>query len=1023
MRLPTPTHRCRVLRTSGLLAAGARVCFLALIFGAQGGTLCTDYQVDVWQREDGLPQNSVTCIRQASDGYLWLGTQDGLVRFDGIRFQLFDQNNTPAIKNSRIVQLFEDSERTLWIGTEQAGIVSLRAGMFTAYAMPSRGTTHNYARVFCDDPAGGFWLVSCEWQLIRFEQGELTVPSTNWGLEGVRCLAAAANESGQVWFGTERELAVWKAGKFEPVLGGTNEESIQVDFLTASRAGGCWVATNGRIRRFDAGKWVAEFASISRPIYDLHEDRNGCLWVASMGNGLYRFAPDGEMLQLTTKEGMPSDFVRCVIEDREGNIWAGTEGGGLCRLKPATFKSLGTRQGLSSDLPVSMFEARDGALWIGMNGDGLDRWTGERVDHFGAEQGLRNGHVWSVLEDRQGVVWAGTWDGLFRWENDRFVGQTDGTNIGWQVFGMFEDSKGALWLGQQAFGAITRVMGDERTVIKIPGAASGLDVRVMAEDREGSLWIGTSDDGLYRMRQGQFSRFGRKDGLGSETIWSLKIDADDGSLWVGTCRGGLSRWHEGKFSTWTQADGLLNNVICQILEDGRGNLWIGSHGGVFRLNKKELKEYAAGERKAIHCIGYGKADGLPSLECQGGFQPSGCRTRDGRLWFPTVKGLAFVDPGAIAHNPLAPLVAVEDVLIDSVERVRKPVVKPDMAATAVKIPPGRQRLDFHYTALSFTAPEAVRFKYRLDGLEKEWTEAGMLRTANYSHVPPGEYRFHVIACNNDGVWNETGDSLALIVLPYFWQTKLFLGLVTLITLAVVAGSVRQIEARKMQRRLELAERERAIESERARIAKDMHDDLGANLTEIAILSELAQNPGAPPERARADLFKISTKARELTHSLDEIVWAVNPEYDTLDSLVTYCCDFAQDYLQTAAVMCRMEVPTRLPDVPLTTDVRHNLLLTLKEALNNVVKHANATEVFIQVLVEPELFSLTVKDNGRGLPSEVLAAATSENVAPKPAGNGLTNMRHRIESIGGRFELRSQPGHGVEVKVTLRIKPQ
>jgi len=1007
-------------------------CGLLIARDGQSTTLCTNYQVDVWQREDGLPQNSVTTIKQTLDGYLWLGTQDGLVRFDGVRFQLFDQNNTPAIKNSRIAQLFEDREKSLWIGTEQGGIVRYRAGTFTPYEMPSRGTTHNYARVFCDDPQGRFWLVSCEWQLIRFEGGKMTVPSADWGLSGVRCLAATAGFDGQVWFGTERELVTWNNGKFQTVWGGTNEDSLQVDFLTASRSGGCWVAANGRLRKFDGGKWGMEFenyARVNRPVYDLHEDRYGCLWVASMGNGLFRFAPDGEVLHLTTKEGLPSDFVRCVIEDREGNIWAGTEGGGLFRLKPTTFQCFGTRQGLSSDQPVSMFESEDGGLWIGMNGDGLDRLTDGRVERFGAEQGLMNGHVWSVVQDRQGVVWSGTWDGLFRKEHDRFVGQTDGTTIGWQVFGLFEDSKGALWVGQQAFGALTRVYAGERTVIKIPGAASGLDVRVMAEDREGSLWIGTSNDGLYRMRNGQFTRFGRKEGLVSEAIWSLKIDDTDGSLWIGTCRGGLSRWHQEGLTTWTTEDGLINNVICQILEDNRGNLWLGSHGGVFRVSKEELIDYASRRRGTIQCVGYGKAEGLPSLECQGGFQPSGCKTRDGRLWFPTVKGLAVVNPETVSRNPLAPLVVIEEILLDGKTQLpdsggRETAKLPESAARAIEIPPGKQRVDFRYTGLSLTAPEAVKFRYRMEGLEEEWIEAGAARTANYSHVPPGNYQFHVIACNGDGVWNETGDSLGVTVLPYFWQTKTFIAVAALASVGLVAGIVRRVEARKLQRQLETAERERAIERERTRIANDIHDDLGANLTEIAILSELAENPSAAPNQAQADLRKIAVKARELTRSLDEIVWAVNPEYDTLDSLVTYSCDFAQDYLQLAGITCRLTIPTQLPEVQLTADVRHNLLMTLKEALNNIIKHAEATEVQIIVTLEPELFILTIRDNGKGFNPEQTSPVEDETMAPAHprglGGHGLPGMRQRIESISGQFKLESCLGQGTQVTMTIHF---
>jgi ligand-binding sensor domain-containing protein/signal transduction histidine kinase len=998
---------------------------------ACAGSPVVHYQIDVWQTERGLPQNSVTAIAQTADGYLWLGTQDGLARFDGVRFQVFDQNNTPGMRNSRIVQLFEDRKGWLWIGTEQGGVVCLRDGEFTAYEMPSRGTTHNYARVFCNDDAGALWLVSCEWQLIRLAEGVFTVPSSNWNLAGSQCGVAVADKSGRVWIGTERELAAWEKGAFQTVWGGTNGEVLRVDFLAAGREGGCWVAAGGRLQRFDSGRWVADYgvyAWSNRPIYDLREDSEGSLWVATLGSGLFRYDRDGGVLHLTTKEGLPSDFVRCVIEDREGNIWAGTEGGGLCRLKPAVFQTIGVRQGLSSDQVMSVCESAEGGLWVGTNGDGLDRLKDGRVEHFGAGQGLMNGHVWSVLEDRQGAIWVGTWDGLFRRERDRFVCVSDGTNIGWQVLGLYEDAGGAIWVGQQAVGALARMRHLERVAIKIPGASAGLDVRVVVEDSHGNLWIGTNEEGLYRMKSGQFTRYGRQEGLKSEAVWSLLVDRSDGGVWIGTSRGGLSRWHEGRMMTWSTDDGLINNVICQILDDDAGHLWLGSHGGVFRVRKEELIRYIPRRSAPVQCVGYGKADGLPSIECQGGFQPSGCKTRDGRLWFPTVKGLAAVDPGAVARNPQPPPVVIEGVFIDGIVQPLKSGRATarggeSRAAVTLKIPPGRQRMDFHYTALSFTAPEDVRFRYRIEGLEAEWNEAGAQRTAQYGHVGPGDYRFQVVACNNDGVWNETGDSLALTVLPHFWQTKWFLGLSILTMLGIVAVTVRRIEARKLQRQIELVERERAIESERARIAKDIHDDLGANLTEIAILSELAENPASPPGQAQADVRKIASKARELTRSLDEIVWAVNPQYDSLDSLVTYCCDFAQDYLGSAGIHCRMEVPTSLPEVVLTADVRHNLLLTLKEALNNIAKHAGATEMHIRVAIEPDLFTLAIRDNGRGFePDQQPAGVVAAGMPPASGlgGNGLANMRQRIESIGGQFTLESRAGQGTLVKLTVRL---
>ncbi len=293
-----------------------------------------------------------------------------------------------------------------------------------------------------------------------------------------------------------------------------------------------------------------------------------------MGDGLFRYRPDGEVLHLTTRDGLPSDFVRCVIEDTEGNMWVGMEGGGLSRMREAAFQSIGTIQGLSSDQVTSMCESTNGGFWIAMDGAGLDYLSGDdKVEHSGFSQGLMSGHVWSVYQDHQGVVWVGTWDGLFKREKDRFTNLSNGTNIARQVFAIFEDRQNNIWLGQQVLGAMTRLHGNEQALVKIPGTTSSLDVRVMDQDSKGGFWVGTENEGLYCFQNGQWTHFSKKDGLASESIWSLHAD-DDGTMWIGTCGGGLSRWQSGTITTWTEKNGLVNDVICQILEDDKHDLWI-----------------------------------------------------------------------------------------------------------------------------------------------------------------------------------------------------------------------------------------------------------------------------------------------------------------------------------------------------------------------------------------------------------------------------------------------------------------
>ena len=996
------------------LAAGSR----PLLAEPQSGS----YHVESWLADKGLPQSTVTAVAQASDGFLWIGTQNGLARFDGARFNVFDEVNVPEIKNSRIVQLFADREGSLWIGAEKGTLVRLKDGKFSAYTLPGRGTTYNYVRAFCEDGDGALWLNTCEWQLIRLANDQFSVPSTNWNLSGTRAQAVTADAAGRVWVGTDKELAVRQKGVFDTVFSQSNEPNFAVEFLAPRREGGCWVAANGRLRRTDAGDRlgdVAPYQWTNSPVYGLFEDSNDCLWVATFGSGLFRYDTNGSVLHLTTKDGLPSDSVRCVMEDHEGDVWVGAEDGGLCRLGLALFETIGPEQGLASAQVMSVCEGND-ELWIGSNGNGLDSWRRGVVKHYGPESGLGNGHVWSVLQDLQGVVWAGTWEGLYRNAGNGFTGVSDGSTVGWETLALYEDSHGDLCVGQQAFNGFTRINGSNRTVVTIPGASTSLDIRSMIEDPSGAFWIGTADDGLFRMKEGQFRRFGKADGLRSDAIWCLHID-QQGFLWVGTSRGGLSLWRDGHFVSWTTQEGLPNNVICQILEDDDGNLWLGSYGGVFRVRKDELLRGAETGSMRAQCRRYGLEDGLPSLECQGGFQPSGCRTRDGRLWFPTVKGLAVVDPKHVSKNPVAPPVLMEETLLDG------GVAASALAGgkAALKIPPGTRRIEFHYTALSFAAPNEVQFKYKLEGFEDNWIDAGNQRAATYSHLPAGTYHFHVIACNSDGVWNEEGASLAVVASPYFWETGWFFALATAAVIGVVAALARGAEARKMRRRVELAERERAVEQERARIARDMHDSLGANLTEIAMLSELAQNPEARPEQAASDINRISTRARELTRSLDEIVWAINPRNDTMENFVSYTCNFAENYLRLARIACRLDVPERLPDVTLGTNVRHNLFLVVKEAVNNIVKHAGASEVWIKISASPGNLAVAIEDNGKGF------AAPSANGNGRPGDdvphngpaprNGLVNMRHRMETIGGRFFAQSQPGRGAQLLLEIELR--
>jgi signal transduction histidine kinase len=648
-----------------------------------------------------------------------------------------------------------------------------------------------------------------------------------------------------------------------------------------------------------------------------------------------------------------------------------------------------------------------------------DRWT-----NYTEANGLSNLFVWSVLETRRHELYVGTWGGgLMVKTGEQFEPAGDLSRITAPAVALYEGKQGEVWIGtttglhRYEAGKLTWFAGKEQLALP--------DVRAIVESPDGTVWFGMLGGGLGCLRDGALKQFRKQDGLSSDFVLALHAEAD-GTLWIGTSDNGLCRLRQGKFATISIKQGLQASIISQIVDDGAGNLWMGSHQGILRVSKADLNRCADGELKSVRCLSYGKAEGMASQKCSGGFQPGVCKTADGRLWFPTAKGLAIIDPANFTTNMVPPPVVIEELSVEG-----KPVRFQEAGtggrgadfASAPQIPPGKQRLELRYTGLSFAAPDKVRFRHRLEGLESDWVEAGTKRVAQYSYLPPGTYTFRVIACNNDDVWNEEGAVLTFRVLPQVWQTWWFKIILGVTAVGAVAALAISLTRRRVRRKLEQLERQRALERERARIARDIHDDLGASLTRITLLSQSVRSELGSEHRAVPDVDQIYSTARELTRSMDEIVWAVNPEHDTLDSLVTYLGRFAQRFLSVAGIRCRLDAPLDLPALPLTSEIRHNVFLAFKEALNNVVKHAQATEVRLSLELRPEGFMLVIADNGRGFrcPPGQAPALEPADGQRLVAGNGLANMQKRLREIGGCCEWETAPGEGTRAKLVVVVK--
>ncbi len=974
-----------------------------------------EYAIESWRTDDGLPQNTATAVIQTRRGYIWAGTYNGIAQFDGIRFQLFDSSNTKNLANSRITSLHEDAQGVVWIGHDAGDVTRFAEGEF-ATIIHATGWGLAPIKDFAEDERGDIWAVNQLGEALHLRDGRIAKPAGLMAENSFVNPCVATDAKGHAYVVRNGVVARFTSEGYAVVDFGDPAARPYYDGIASARDGSLWVVGEGKVRKWGGTNWVADagiFPWTGLTVTMMHETTAGRLLLGTLQNGLLAFDPADGWFNLNRTNGLPQDWVCSLAEDRENNLWVGTHGG-LALLRERKVRMLNPPDDWQGRPVLSITRTHDGTIWAATEGAGVYSFKDGGWSHFG----LGNLFVWSVFEDSQNQIWAGTWGGgLFRLEHGNFVMQTNVIATSDPVVALKESPAGTLWIGTGA-GLVRLRANEVERFAHLGGAAAG-DVRVIEEGAHGELWLGTQGSGLGLLKNGDYKTFRTTDGLAGNFIISLYCETN-GTLWIGTLDRGLCRYQDGQFRTITSAQGLPGNIIYHIEDDHQGNLWFNSPKGLFRIRKQQLNACADGVLPKVEVLGYGKAEGMTTLAGTGGFTPSGFRTPDGHLWFSTARGIAVVTPESAHPNPVLPSVWIEEVVVDGqsvpISRTITPGVSRGSGTAApgqVVLQPGRRQLDVQFTGLSFTSPERVQFKYRLEGPDAGWVEAGTRRRVTYPFLPPGHYTFHVTACNNDGLWNATGDALAIVVRPYFWQTWWFKTLLAVFTVALLA-LIFFLESRsRLHRKLERIARERELERERARIAQDIHDDLGASLTRIGMLSQSAAGDLHDPPQAAASLSQIFDTTRDLTRAMDEIVWAVNPRHDTLESLTNYISRFAQDFLGTAHIRCRLAMPLQLPEASVRSEVRHNLFLAFKEALNNVVKHSRANEVRITFQFVPGGFTLVVADNGEGFDQPRFGDG---GAAPgHPVGNGLRNLRSRLAQIGGHSHIQSVPGEGTRIE--------
>jgi ligand-binding sensor domain-containing protein/signal transduction histidine kinase len=1030
-----------------------------MLFAA--GMLCADPQAlalgtakplkqygrQTWQSDTGLPQNTVHAIVQTRDGYLWMATEGALVRFDGQDLRTFDPGNTPQLPSGSINDLAvegdgregKDKGGRLWIGTA-AGLLMLEAGRFgtftTANGLPSNivrfvhprrgggvlvatanGVALGDAKGFhplpgvsgevapeqiAEDASGALWIASGQ-QLFSLPPGSSQASAqTVAGAGEIQAIAAGA--SGEIWIGGRGGLVLLRHGQPVPINPGAPRQNITA--LLAMPNSGVLIGTDSGLLEYTRGslKHLGEKSGIaSGRVLRLFKDREGSAWVA-YDLGVSRITPDAPE-QLQAPLDIPG--VLSLFEDREGDMWFGTDVGGATVLREQAFSTLTTQDGLSDDFIRAVFQDHAGTIWLGTSRGGLNRIAQGRISAIRAANGkpgaaLSSNVVLALAETSAGSghdLWIGTPDGLNRLRNGqiKLFTTADGLPDDF-VRSLNADRDGSLWIGTRN-GLSHYAHGVFTSYSRLDGLGGDL-IGSILRARDGTLWVGTLN-GLSRLDGTGFKNFTTKDGLGGDAITALAED-HEGTLWIASHASGLTRLRNGGFTAIAPGRNGLPAEIYSILEDNepRRSLWLGSSKGVFRVNLDAPNAFADHRSSTLPVESFGTADGMRISECSSGGHPAAWRMADGTLWFATLKGAAAVNPASGYENRIAPLTAIEDITIDD---------QPAPLNQPLTIPPGRERMSIHYAGLSFRAPQKLRFRYKLEGFDHDWIYAGPRRTAFYTNIPAGRYRFVVYASNGDGLWSELPGDLRFIVQPHFYQTVWFYCLATLLaamlTYAIYRARVRAVESQYQ-----------AVLAERNRIAREIHDTLAQGYVGISVQLEVASRLlQSSKEAAAQQLENTKEYVRSSLAEARSSIWNLRSSEsgaasETLPARLAAVVKSRQQSNGGAPAL-RFEVHGAFrPLGHKERRVEDEILKIAQEAINNALRHAAASAIAVVLSYDTDTLKLTVADDGKGFDPSSVAAGHY----------GVQGMRERAAGIGAHIEIHGTLPAGTIVELTCQL---
>jgi len=950
----------------------------------------TQYTRTTWTQEQGLPQDTIRAIAQTADGYLWLGTDEGLARFDGYEFVIFNKGNGDLPSNS-ITALSAGADGTLWIGTAN-GLTRYQNKRFTTYTIKD-GLPDNTITAVCRDHSGTVWSVAGTF-LSRFQAGRFSNFKSGSDLPIAAIRTVYEDRAHNIWIAGFGGVARLVGDKFVPAISAAALDGDIVSSMLDDRRGNLWVAGSkgllmlsaaGKIRKFDTRDGLPDAF-----VRSLWEDRDDNLWAGTNG-GLSRLE-GGAFVAPATDSGHDRDWVRSIFEDREGNLWIGMNSG-LSRLRDDIFTIYSTGEGLPSDEPTTVYQDRTGRIWVGFHVSGLGFFADGRFQTYTTRNGLPGNEIFSIREDRQGDLLVATREGLSRMHAGRFTTYFPPDPLGRRiVFDVREDGEESVWVAT-AEGLTELQGGRARTVIG-GGMLLNSSMVVLCTRRDGSIWAGTYGKGLWRVSRGDTRLYTTADGLSNDQIRSL-VEDQDGALWIGTFGGGLDCLRGGHFFHYTSKDGLLSDNISHIEDDGR-SLWLSTTRGICHISKQQLLDFSSHKMTSLDVVNYGLEDGLRSAQCAPGYPASGggWRTTDGRLWFPTSRGLAVLDPNAPKRPPAPVPVQLVEMTANS---------DPIDLTRPNELPPGNSRIQIRYTGIHLTAPERVHYSYMLEGLDHDWVQAGSRRIINYNSLRHGRYRFLVKAEIAGGPSSEA--SYAFQLLPHFYE-RLWFRILFALLLAAGGWAIFRLRLRQIRGRFAL------VLEERARLAREIHDTLAQGF--VGISSQLDAVAMSLPAGANLAKQHLQLACRMARHSLTEARRSVvDLRASALEGQDLRAALEAGARQWTAGSPVEVHVDITGDERQLPEDVEQNMLRIAQEAVANVLKHAAAGKIRIRLHLEARRLCLRVEDDGRGFEQQEAFSTVGGHF-------GLLGMRERAERLGGALNLHSRPGDGTQVEVTVPL---